>query len=56
MGTDKILFTPVPVPRNRARVLPLEEVSVPGHDAQIFTWAPTKCSVQTSARERGTGT
>ena len=58
MGTDKILFTPVPVPRNRARVLPLEEVSVsvPGHGAQIFTWAPTKCSVQTSAREQGTGT
>ena len=31
MGTDKILFTPVPVPRNGARVLPLEVVPVPGH-------------------------
>ena len=29
MGTDKILFTPVPVPRNGARVLPLEVL--PGH-------------------------
>ena len=31
MGTDKILFTPVPVPRNGARVLSLEAVPVPGH-------------------------
>ena len=31
MGTDKILFTPVPVPRNGNRVLPLEVVPVPGH-------------------------
>ena len=54
MGTDKILFTPVPVPRNGGRVLPLEEV----HGAQIFARAPTKSSVQTSAcaREPGTGT
>ena len=58
MGTDKILFTLVPVPRNGARVLPLEAVPVPGHGAQIFAWAPTKSSVQTSARARepGTGT
>ena len=59
MGTDKILFTPVPVPRNGARVLPLREVvPVPGHGAQIFARAPTKSSVQTSARARelGTGT
>ena len=41
MGTDKILFTPVPVPRNGARVLPLEVVPVPGHGAQIFARAPT---------------
>ena len=55
---DKILFTPVPVPRNGARVLPLEVVAVPGHGAQIFARAPTKSSVQTSARARepGTGT
>ena len=56
MGTDKIMSTPVPVPRNGARVLPLEVVPVPG--AQIFAQAPTKSSVQTSARARepGTGT
>ena len=29
MRTDKIVFTPVPVPRNGARVLPLEVVPVP---------------------------
>ena len=45
--TDKILFTPVPVPRNGARVLPLEVVPVPGHCAQIFAWAPTIYYVQT---------
>ena len=47
MGTDKILFTSVPVPRNGARVLPLE--AVPGHGAQIIARALTKSSVQTSA-------
>ena len=58
MGHEKILFTPVPVPRNGARVLPLEVVPVPGHGAQIFARAPTKSSVQTStrAREPGMGT
>ena len=58
MGTDKILFAPVPVPRNGARVLPLKVVPVPGHGAQIFARVPTKSSVQTSARARepGTGT
>ena len=58
MGTDKILFTPVPVPRNGARVLPLEVVPGPGHVGQIFARAATKSSVQTSAcaRESGTGT
>ena len=58
MGTDKILFTPVPVLRNGARALPLEVVPVPGHGAQIVVWAPTESSVQTSAcaREPGTGT
>ena len=58
MGTDKILFRPVPVPSYGARVLPLEAVPVPGHGAQIFARAPTKSSVQTSARawEPGTGT
>ena len=45
MGTDKMLFTPVPVPRNGARVLPLEVVPVPGHGAQIFARAPIKSSV-----------
>ena len=45
MGTDKMLFTPVPVPRNGARVLPLEEVPVPGHGAQT----------RSRAREPGTG-
>ena len=58
MGTDKILFTPVPMPRNGARVQPLKVV--PGHGAQIFAQAPTKSFVQTSARararEQGTGT
>ena len=55
MGNDKILFTPVTVPRNGAQVLPLEVVR---HGAQISAWAPTKSSVQTSAhpREPGTGT
>ena len=58
MGTDKILFRPVPVFRNGARVLPLEVVPVPGHGAQIVARAPTKSCVQTSAhaREPGTGT
>ena len=58
MGTDKILFTLVPMPRNGAQVLPFEVVPVPGHGAQIFAWALTKSSVQTSARARepGTGT
>ena len=58
MGTDKILFTPVPVPRNGARVLPLEVVPVPGYGAQIFARVPTKSSLQTSvrAREPGMGT
>ena len=58
MGTDKILFTPVPVPRNGARVLPLAAVPVPGNGDQIFARAPTKSSVQTCAcaRELGTGT
>ena len=46
MGTDKILFTPVPVPRNGARVLPLEVVPVPGHGAQIFARAPTISSIR----------
>ena len=46
MGTDKILFRPVPVPRNSARVLPLEVVPVPGHGAQIFARAPTKSSIE----------
>ena len=50
MGSDKILFRPVPVPRNGAQVLPLEVVPVPVPGAQIFAWAPTKSSVQTSAR------
>ena len=56
--TDKILFTPVPVPRNGARVLLLEVVPVPGHRAQIFARAPTIYYVQTRcrAREPGTGT
>ena len=50
MGTDKIVFTPVLVPRNGARVLPLEVVPVPG--AQIFARTPTKSSAQTGARAR----
>ena len=58
MGTDKILFRPVPVHRNGARALPLEVVLVPGHGAQIFARAPTESSVQTSAsaleQRRGT--
>ena len=53
MGTDKFLFTPVPEPRNSARVLLLEVV--PGHGAQIFARAPTESSVQTSAHDREPG-
>ena len=56
VGTDKILITPVPVPRNGARVLALEVVPVPGHGAQIFAWAPTKGSVETCDRARELGT
>ena len=56
MGTDKILFRPVPVPRNGARVLPLEAVPVPGHGIQISARTPTKSYVQTSARVRETVT
>ena len=43
VGTDNIQFTPVPVPRD---------------GAQIFSRAPIRSSVQTSARARepGTGT
>ena len=53
MGTDKMLFRPVPVPRNGARVLPLEAVPVPGHGAQNFARAPTKSSVhKTKLRTR----
>ena len=57
-GTDKIPSRPVAVSKNGARVLPLEEVPVPGHGAEMFARAPTKSSVQTSARARepGTGT
>ena len=38
VGTDKILFTPVPVPRNGARVLPFKVVPMPAHSAEIFAW------------------
>ena len=57
MGTDKVLFRPVPTPRNGARVLLLEVVSVPGHADQIFARAAKKSHVQisASAREPGTG-
>ena len=48
MGTDDILFIPVPMSRNYARVLPLEVVPVPGHGAQIGHGVPTNSSVQTS--------
>ena len=47
MGTDKILFRPVPVPRNGTQALPIEVF--PGHGAQIFAQAPAKGYVQTSA-------
>ena len=56
MGTDKILFRPVPVLKNGARLLPLEVVPVPGHGAQSFAQATPKRYVQTSARARGTST
>ena len=55
MGTDKILFTPVPMPRNGPRVQPLEVVPVPGHGAQIFARAPTKRSVFRLVPMPGTG-
>ena len=42
MGTDKILFRPVPVPRNADRVLSLAIVPVPWHGAHIFVRASTK--------------
>ena len=54
MGTDKIMFRPMP--RNGARVLPLEAVPMPGHFTQIFARAPTKSSVQTNARAQEPGT
>ena len=41
VGTEKSVFRQVPVPRNGARVLPLEVVPVPGHGAQIFAPALT---------------
>ena len=58
MGTDKILFRPMIMPRNSAQVLPLEVVPVRGHGAKIFARAPTKSCVQTSAcaQELGMGT
>ena len=40
------------MPRNGARVLPLEVVPVPVPGAQMFAWAPTKSFVQTRARAR----
>ena len=46
-GTDENLFRLVPVPGHGARVLPLEPVLVPGHDAQICAGAPTKGYVRT---------
>ena len=46
MGTDKILFRPVP--RIGARVLLLEVVPVPGHGSQIVARVRVSC-VQTSA-------
>ena len=52
MGTGKILFTPVPVRRNGARVLPLKAVPVPGHGAAIIAREPTKSSAQTSTSAR----
>ena len=42
MGNDKILFRPVPVPGDGARVLSLEVLALPGHGAQNFARAPTK--------------
>ena len=51
-GTDETLFRLVPVPRHGARVLPLEQVPVPGHRAQICARAPTKGYVQTGLRAR----
>ena len=47
VGTDENLFRLVPVPRQGARVLPLELVPVPGYGAQICVRAPTKGYVQT---------
>ena len=50
MGTDENLFRLLPVPRNGARLLPLELVPVPGHGAQISARASAKGFVQTGAR------
>ena len=47
MGTDKILFRPVIMPRNGARVLALEVVPVPGHGAKIFCLGTNKSYIQT---------
>ena len=55
-GTDENLFRLVPVRGHGARVLPLEPVPVPGHDAQICARAPTKGCVQTGAQAPCTGT
>ena len=48
----------MPVLGHDARVLPLKLVPVPGHGAQITTWAATKGYVQTGspAWEPGRGT
>ena len=51
-GTDKILFSLMPMPRNGARVLPLEVAPVLGHGAQIFAKSLIKSYVQTGARAR----
>ena len=48
-GPDKILFRPVPVSRNGARVLPHEVLPVPRHVVEIFVQVAKESFVQTSA-------
>ena len=45
-GTVKILFTPVPVPRNGVQVLPFKVVPMPVHSTEIFAWTPTNVNVR----------
>ena len=52
MRPDKILFRPVPVPRNDGRVLPLGAVPVPEYGAQMFARALKKTFKRSNVQTR----